>query len=443
MTMQIINSLESNVRGYCRAFPTTFSRATGATLTDARGRSYIDFFAGAGSLNYGHNPEPLKSALVDYITADGITHALDLATEAKEAFLESLQRLILKPRGLDHKVMFPGPTGTNSVEAALKIARKVTGRSEVIAFTNAFHGMTLGSLALTGNTAKRNGGGVALGNVTRHPFEGYMGADFDTANYLDTLLSDTSSGVPLPAAVILETVQAEGGVNTASAKWLRSIERVTHKHGALLIIDDIQAGCGRTGKFFSFEDAGIKPDIICLSKSLSGYGLPFALTLMKREFDALSPGEHNGTFRGNNLAFVTARAALETFWRDTTLSFEVERKAGLVRGRLEQLQSLCDGELRGRGFLQGIAFNDTRFASRISAAAFERGLMIETSGRNDEVLKFLAPLTISEQELQRGLDLLEETVVHLRNSDVKQNKKAPSFSASASASAPASISLPS
>lgn len=430
MSMQIIDLVESNVRGYCRAFPTTFAHATGATLTDVSGRTYLDFFAGAGSLNYGHNPEPLKSALLKYIASDGISHALDLATEAKEAFLETFQRLILKPRNLDHKVMFPGPTGTNSVEAALKIARKVTGRSEVIAFTNAFHGMTLGSLALTGNGAKRNGGGVALGNVTRHPFDGYMGADFDTAHYLDTLLSDTSSGVAPPAAIILETIQAEGGINTASVKWLRNMERVARKHRALLIVDDIQVGCGRTGRFFSFEETGIQPDIICLSKSISGYGLPFALTLIKREFDALSPGEHNGTFRGNNLAFVTARAALETFWRDSSLSVEVEHKSRLVRQRLERLQARNGGEIRGRGFIQGIAFADGGFASRVSAEAFERGLMIETSGRSDEVLKLLAPLTIEEHELVRGLDILEESLEKVRRSDAKPSKNPPALSVS-------------
>lgn len=428
MSMQFTDLLESNVRGYCRAFPTTFAQASGATLTDVSGRKYLDFFAGAGSLNYGHNPEPLKSALLKYISGDGISHALDLSTEAKEAFLESFQRVILEPRRLDYKVMFPGPTGTNSVEAALKIARKVTGRTEVIAFTNAFHGMTLGSLALTGNGAKRNGGGVALGNVTRHPFEGYMGAAFDTAQYLDALLSDTSSGVTPPAAVILETIQAEGGINTASAKWLRNIERVARKHRALLIVDDIQVGCGRTGKFFSFEEAGISPDIICLSKSISGYGLPFALTLIKREFDALAPGEHNGTFRGNNLAFVTARAALETFWRDSSLSVDVEHKSRFIRERLEHLQARFGGELRGRGFIQGIAFKENGFASRVSSAAFERGLMIETSGRSDEVVKLLAPLTITKHELARGLDVLEGAVEKVRQSDRKHHEKAASLS---------------
>ena len=206
--MKVFEQLESEVRSYCRAFPAVFSSARGHLLRDESGREYIDFFAGAGALNYGHNHPVLKRRIMEYLSDDGITHSLDMATEAKRSFLQALHSLVLAPRGLPHKVMFPGPTGTNAVEAALKIARTVTGRSNVIAFTNAFHGMTLGSLAVTGNAGKREGAGVALGNVARMPFHGYLGSELDTIDLLEQYLSDTSSGMDPPAALILETVQA-------------------------------------------------------------------------------------------------------------------------------------------------------------------------------------------------------------------------------------------
>lgn len=410
MNNPTIERLESNVRSYCRSFPTTFQKAQGATLYDTQGRSYIDFFAGAGTLNYGHNPPELKEALLEYISQDGIVHALDLTTEAKERFLNTLERVILKPRNLDYKVMFPGPTGTNAVEAALKLARKITGRTNVIAFTNAFHGMTLGSLALTGNQGKRQGAGLPLEHVTRMPFEGYMGKGMDTLAYLETLLKDGSSGIDTPAAIIVESIQAEGGINVASREWLLKLQRIARRHGILFIVDDIQVGCGRTGTFFSFDDMGLVPDIVCLSKSLSGYGLPFSLALFRRELDAFSPGEHNGTFRGHNLAFVTSERALTHHWSHSELTHAISHKAQLVRQALEELAQRYSGEARGRGLIQGVAFADPKLAIQASAEAFQLGLVIETSGAQDEVLKVLPPLTISETELSRGLQLLQRSV---------------------------------
>ncbi len=410
MTSSTIDHLESNVRSYCRSFPTTFTRAKGAILEGADGRAYIDFFAGAGTLNYGHNHPVLKEALIRYIASDGITHGLDLTTRAKVEFLETFNRLVLGPRNLDFKAMFPGPTGTNAVEAAIKLARKVTGRSNIISFTNAFHGMTLGSLALTGNGSKRAGAGVPLANVSRVPFAGYMGDGMDTAEYLDRVLSDTSSGIDRPAAIILETIQAEGGINVASPDWLRRVQRIARKHGALFVVDDIQVGCGRTGPFFSFEKAGLSPDVVCLSKSLSGYGLPFALTLFHRDLDAWTPGEHNGTFRGHNLAFVTAERALSTFWSDDSFSQEIAEKAEIVAQRLGAVAEEFGGVRKGRGLIQGVQFKDLGLAGAASAQAFEAGLIIETSGASDEVLKVLPPLTISREQLTEGLDIMARAV---------------------------------
>jgi diaminobutyrate-2-oxoglutarate transaminase len=408
--LETINRLESNVRGYCRAFPTMFHKAKGETLIDEQGKEYIDFFAGAGALNYGHNPEPLKKKLIAYLQEDHVTHSLDMATTAKRQFLETFEEKVLLPRSMQYKVMFPGPTGTNAVESALKLARKVTGRLNVVAFTNAFHGMTLGSLALTGNNSKREGAGTPLPNVSRMPFCGYLGTDVDSLQILEQNLEDSGSGVDAPAAFVLETVQAEGGVNVASVSWLKQIEKLARKYGALLIIDDIQVGCGRTGPFFSFEPSGIRPDLVCLSKSLSGYGLPLSVLLMHPEHDQWEPGEHNGTFRGHNPAFVTATAALEHFWSNDDLSKKVKRDALRVQEILLDLGDRYGAEARGRGLIQGIDLGDGNLASAVSRAAFQRGLIIETAGTNDQVVKTLPPLTISEQGLERGLEILVESV---------------------------------
>ncbi|MFA7506575.1 MAG: diaminobutyrate--2-oxoglutarate transaminase, partial [Burkholderiaceae bacterium] len=373
---------------------------------------YIDFLAGCSSLNYGHNHPELKQSLIDYIQADGIAHGMDMHTEAKARFLDAFESRILAPRGLDYRVMFPGPTGANAVEAAIKIARKVTGRSLVISFTGGFHGMSLGALSLTGNAAKRGGAGVELGSVSHEAYDGYFGRDVDTAAQLERRLADTSSGLDKPAAIIVETVQGEGGLNVASDAWLRRIESIARRHGALFIIDDIQAGCGRTGSFFSFERAGVKPDVVTLAKSLSGMGLPFALTLIRPRYDQFAPGEHNGTFRGNNHAFVTATRALELFWSDERFQRDVERKGELLRRRLSEIVAGAGIALRvkGRGMMRGIEMANGEIAARICARCFEHGLVIETSGADDEVVKVLCPLTIEDAQLNAGLDILAESV---------------------------------
>jgi diaminobutyrate-2-oxoglutarate transaminase len=412
----IFERLESRVRSYCRDFPVVFKRARGAVLEDKTGKQYLDFLAGAGTLNYGHNNPILKKKLQDYIESDGIVHGLDLATEAKKTFMETFEALILHPRNMHYKLQFTGPTGTNAVEAALKIARKVTGRQIIVSFTNGFHGVTLGSVAATANSHFRDGCGIQPQGTVFMPYDGYMGEDVDTTAYLDKMLTDASSGLDRPAAVIVETVQGEGGINVASFAWLRSLEEICHKHDLLLIVDDIQMGCGRTGTFFSFEEAGISPDIITLSKSLSGYGLPFSLVLMKPELDRWKPGEHNGTFRGNNLAFVTATATLEHYWRDDAFSRAVKRKGQLLRDRLEKLVSMDPNGIlsaRGRGMIHALDCQTGELASKITATAFEKGLILETSGSNGQVVKCLMPLTITDEQLNTGLDILEESVIEV------------------------------
>src|SRR5690554_1005917 len=335
MTTAHVNSeslerLESEVRTYSRSFPTIFTRARGSTLYDENNKEYIDFLAGAGTLNYGHNNPKLKKVLLDYMMDDGLTHGLDMWTTAKRDFVETLEELIFKPRGLEYVVQFCGPTGTNAIEAALRIARNATGRTNVVSFTNAFHGVTLGALAATANSKFRHAAAMPTQGVSFMPYCGYMEGDSSSLAFLEKTLTDNSSGVDLPAAILLETVQGEGGINVASIEWLKGIDKICKKHGILLIVDDIQTGCGRTGKYFSFEHADISPDIVTTSKSLSGYGLPFAAVFMKPELDQWKPGEYNGTFRGNNLAFVTSTVAMREYWTNDDLAKEVTRKGTIV-----------------------------------------------------------------------------------------------------------------
>lgn len=401
---------ESNVQSYARSFPAEFATAKNADVWTTDGRRIIDFLSGAGSLNYGHNNPVLKDALLDYIQTDGVSQSLDLNTTAKAGFLRSLDEKILKPRGLNHVVQFTGPTGTNAVEAALKLARKVTGRSSVVFFTNGFHGVSLGALATTGNQHHRGAAGTPLNNATPTPFDGYFGDTIDTAEILERMLDDPSSGVDLPAAVILETVQGEGGLKAARPDWLRRISEICRARGILLIVDDIQAGCGRTGAFFSFEEAGLTPDIVTVSKSLSGYGLPMAIVLIEPSIDRWRPGEHNGTFRGNNLAFVTASKMIDAYWSDDRFASEVRRKGAHLRQRLKAMTSRFFPhllEVRGRGMMSGVLCADPQRAAAATAIAFQSGLMIERSGPHDEVVKCLAPLTIEQSVLDEGLDILE------------------------------------
>ncbi|MEZ5561133.1 MAG: diaminobutyrate--2-oxoglutarate transaminase [Pseudomonadales bacterium] len=418
--MNVFDKMESAVQSYARSIPAVFNKAQGPYLYDDEGNRYLDFLSGAGSLNYGHNHPHLKSKLIDYIMVDGITHSLDLHTEAKARFLDALDRYILTPRGLEYRVQFPGPTGTNAVEAALKIARKVTGRETIVSFTNGFHGVSLGALAMTGNEHHRGSAGTSLGGTFRLPYAGYLGDGADTLDYFEKLLDDNSSGLERPAGVILEVVQGEGGLTSASDAWLRRLADICRTNDILLIVDDIQAGCGRTGTFFSFERAGIKPDIVTLSKSLSGMGLPLAITLIRPDLDQWEPGEHNGTFRGNNHAFITAAAALEHFWSSDAFEKDVRRKGEIVAERLRRLARNYKLERRGRGLMQGLVMPSGELASAVTARAFEQGLVIETSGPSGEVVKFLCPLTIPDSVLEQGLAVVEKCIEQVLGARLKQ-----------------------
>jgi diaminobutyrate-2-oxoglutarate transaminase len=404
--------MESNVRSYSRSFPVVFERSKNSFLFDNKGKRYIDFFAGAGTLNYGHNNEMMKEKIIDYLKNDGIIHGLDMATVAKTNLLNKLENIIFKPRNLDYKVQFTGPTGTNAVEAALKLARMIKKRSNIISFTNGYHGLTMGSMSVTANAYYRDQAFIDRSDVSFLPYDGYFGKDTDTVTYIRRFLEDNSSGVEIPSAMIVETVQGEGGIHVASDEWLREIEAICRELDILLIIDDIQVGNGRTGYFFSFEKSGIKPDIVTLSKSFGGYGLPLSVVLFKRDLDIWKPGQHTGTFRGNNLAFVSAAAALD-YWKDDSFSKEIFRKGKIMEARLENIKEKfpeLKAEVRGRGFVFGLAVSPAEQAKKIAKECFKNKLILELAGANNQVVKFLAPLTITDEVLSEGLDILEKSI---------------------------------
>lgn len=411
--MHLFESLESEVRSYCRSFPVVFATACASAMYTASGERYIDFFSGAGSLNYGHNDPDLVSAIISYIQKNGIIHTLDFYSEAKANFLNTFDSLILKPRNLDYKFQFTAPTGADAVEAAIKLARKITGRSTIACFSGGYHGMSLGALSLTANPDKRALAGVDIPGVLRLPFEGFLDLELEQQlAVVEAMVSKAGCGNDLPAAFVFECVQGEGGLNVASAAWAQGIAALASKIGALVIVDDIQAGCGRSGKFFSFDGLGITPDIVCLSKSLSGIGLPFSINLIARERDLWAAGDHVGTFRGNTLAMVAAEAALKKFWSDDTLADHVARQSTVVRRALTDFVAQChDGAARvhGRGLMLGLGLSQAGAATRISHQLFEQKLIVETCGPSNEVLKLLPALTIDSGTLAASLELILAT----------------------------------
>lgn len=412
--MKTFTTHESNVRSYCRSFEDVFVKAKNEFIYSESGKKYIDFFAGAGALNYGHNNEYIKAKLLAYVQSDGVTHGLDMYTVAKREFIDKFVESVLEPKGLEYKLQFCGTTGTNAVEAALKLARKVKKRSNIFSFMGGYHGMSIGSLSATSNRFNREGAGMPLNNVTFMPYPyGFMN-NFDTINYIENILADDHSGIEKPAAIIFETVQAEGGIVLVSESWMRRLSELCQKHDILLICDDIQVGCGRTGSFFSFERAGIKPDMVTLSKSISGYGLPMSLLLLKPQLDEWKPGEHNGTFRGNQMAFVTSLAALE-LREELDLDSIVLRNEKFIQAYLEENIGSISSEIdiRGIGMIWGIDLSKIgtpELSKKIVLECFKEGLIVERAGREDLVIKIAPPLTIDPDILVKGFEILSKVM---------------------------------
>lgn len=418
--MHVFEKHESRVRSYSHVYPTVFTSARNARQTDETGRSYIDFFAGAGVLNFGHNNPEMKRAIIDFLEQDGISQSLDMYTSTKRDFIQAFADIILEPRNMDYRMQFTGPTGTNAVEAALKLARRVTGRNGVIAFSHGFHGMTLGSLACTTNSYFRNASGVPLTHVQHIPFGCEtpcvgceQGCTLEGLAQFRQRLLDSSSGLAAPAAFLVEAIQAEGGVKVASATWLKQLQALAREVGALLIIDDIQAGCGRTGSYFSFDNMDLSPDIICLAKGLGGFGTPLAMNLVRPEHDDhWSPGEHTGTFRGQGISFIAGRVALNYF-RDDTLMNTVRDKGAIMKARLDAIAADHSGtglQVRGKGMMQAMDFGDGAIVKKLVSRCFEMGLLVGACGTGGRVIKLIPPLTIPEDDLSEGLAIFSKAV---------------------------------
>jgi diaminobutyrate-2-oxoglutarate transaminase len=404
---------ESKVRTYSRTFPRVFARGEGSYLYDSNGGQWLDFLTAAGSLNYGHNHPVLKQALIDYIRGNGVANSLDLATEAKEEFLLALNEVVLHPRRLEYQCQFCGPTGTDAVEAALKLARKVTGRRGVVAFSNAYHGMSAGSMTISSLLGKYAQEPYSNpGNVTFLPFEGFTDCE-NEIKFIRQMLTTKGSGTQPPAAFILELIQCEGGVNIPSRKWALQIAELAAELKSVLIIDEIQTGCGRTGKFFSFEHYGIKPQMVCVSKSISAFGSPMSILLIDPALDQWGPGEHTGTFRGFTYSFVTGAKALRHFWGNSDFVCSLSAASAQLQTALQSLKddfSLQILDVRQIGMLAGIKLRDSEFAVDVQRNCFDRGLIVESVGPDDDTLKLLPPLTISSQELASGIAILRESL---------------------------------
>jgi diaminobutyrate-2-oxoglutarate transaminase len=428
---------ESAARTYARTLPIVPVRAEGATIVGADGRTYLDCLSGAGTLALGHNHPDVVQAIIDTLSRGAPLHTLDLATPEKDAFTEELRACLPPGLGDDVKLHFCGPSGADAVEAAIKLAQTATGNQTLLAFTGGYHGMTAGALAVTGNVAVKNPLPAAA-SVVRLPFPhpyrcpfgvgtgrtaGPDGAEL-SIRYVERLLDDPLGGVTDPAALIVEAVQGEGGVVPAPDGWLRAVREITRRRGIPLILDEVQTGVGRTGRFWAAQHSGIAPDILVMSKAIGG-GQPLAVIAYRAELDVWTPGAHTGTFRGNQLAMAAGRATLRRVRRDG-----LDDRAAILGARL--LAGLADlarcrphvGHVRGRGLMLGAELvdptvvpdtggahpADPRLAALVRAECLRRGLIIELGGRHGAVIRLLPPLIISEIQADRILATLADAI---------------------------------
>lgn len=426
------DEMESNVRSYPRKLPLAIAKAQGCWVTDVEGNEYLDCLAGAGTLALGHNHPAIIKSIQDTLASGLPLHTLDITTPLKDAFSEAL--LAHFPGGKDeYRLQFCGPTGADATEAAVKLAKTFTGRGNVISFSGGYHGMTQGSLALTGNLGAKNAVPNLMPGVQFLPYPheyrcplglgGEAGVDALTY-YFENFIEDVESGVVKPAAVILEAIQGEGGVVAGPAKWLRKIREVTEKHGILMIADEVQAGFCRSGKMFAFQHAGIEPDIVVMSKAVGG-SLPLAVLAIKKKFDAWQPAGHTGTFRGNQLAMATGYASLRIM-SEQDLAGNAQARGDFIRSELNRLaqEFPCIGNVRGRGLMIGIEIVDERrpadrmgslpadavLAAEIQKACFNNKLLLERGGRNGTVVRLLAPLIITQQECEELIKRFRQSV---------------------------------
>ncbi|OLQ90186.1 aminotransferase class III [Vibrio panuliri] len=426
-------SHESQVRSYPRRLPIAIKKAYGALVEDSRGQVYLDCLAGAGTLALGYNHSEINQALKEQLDSGLPYQTLDITTHVKNTFIERVKAFLPDELAQNSAIQFCGPSGADAVEAAIKLAKQTTGRNSMFAFRGAYHGMTNGTMGMMGNLntkARRTG---LMSDVHFMPFPYDLRCPFGLGGdagakagirYIERMLADDESGVMKPAAMIVEPVQGEGGVIAAPAFWLRELRRICDEHGILLIFDEIQCGVGKSGYHFAYEESGIQPDILCLSKAIGG-GLPMSLLVINKQYDTWLPGEHTGTFRGNQLAMVSGAKALEIIERDNLV--EHANIAGqYLRLGLEAIQKRvnCIADVRGRGLMLGIEIcqpngernkfgepaSDGELTLRIQRAALERGLIVEKGGRDGSVIRFLPPLIISFEQIDFALRVIEQAI---------------------------------
>lgn len=426
-------AVESNARTYPRRLPIALKSGRGIRVRDIEGREYIDCLAGAGALALGHNHPIVVEAIQHALSEEIPFQTLDLPTPFKDRFISDLFESFPADFSSDYKIQFCGPTGADAIEAALKLVKTATGRRGILSFHGSYHGMTHGALSITGETGPK----AAITGLTaevqflpfpseyRCPFGvgGDAGSSINT-HYIETMLDDPNSGVPLPAAMILEVVQGEGGINPAPDLWLRKIREITERRNIPLILDEVQTGLGRTGRLYAFEHAGIRPDVLVLSKAIGG-GLPLSVIVYRNNLDQWKPGAHAGTFRGNQLAFATGAATIRYISAN-----HLERHAAEMGSRLlATLKSIatetsCIGHVRGRGLMAGVEVIDSdvpggviglpppspKMARRIQDECLRRGLIVELGGRSGSVVRFLPPLIVSRAEIDEIAGRFHEAV---------------------------------
>lgn len=429
-------STESNARSYPRKFPFALAKASGSWVEDVEGNKYLDFLCGAGTLALGHNDPEVNQAMVELIQSGAPLHTLDLTTPTKDAFVETILSKLPGDFGKNAKIQFCSPSGTDATDAALKLCKTATGRTSVIAFQGAYHGMGHGAMACTGNLGAKSKINGLMPEVHFFPFPNSYRCPFGLGgdagidaccNFFEKTLKDPESGIPLPAAVIIEPIQGEGGVIPAPVKFLQTIRRVTKELGIPMICDEIQCGMGRSGKLFAFEYADIIPDVVLVSKAVGGTQ-PLAVVIYNKELDKWGPGSHAGTFRGNQLAMKAGTVVLNRVSQPEFLA-EVTRKGEMYRARINALKEKVSiiGDVRGKGLMCGIEFVDPRgekdslgsypfsgeIAARVQHECFENKLVMEKGGRFGSVMRCLCALNISDEDLNKGLDIFEKVVLKI------------------------------
>lgn len=432
------NDFESSARSYPRKFPFALKKAKGIWVEDVEGNKYLDFLCGAGTLALGHNDDEVNQAMVDLLTSDAPLHTLDLTTPVKDRFVHTI--LSLLPEGLKEnaKIQFCSPSGTDAVDAAIKLCKTATGRSTVIAFSGGYHGMGHGALALTGNLNAKNKVANLMAGVQFMPYPySYrcpfgLGGESGTKaciNYFERLLKDPESGITKPAAVILEPIQGEGGVVPAPIEFLQAVRRITQELDIPMIVDEIQCGIGRSGKLFAFEYASIVPDVILASKAIGGTQ-PMSVVIYNKKLDKWTAGAHAGTFRGNQLAMAAGTVVLNRVSQSEFLA-DVVKKGDYLRKAMNELKDEVSiiGDVRGKGLMLGVEFIDPNgpkdimghpepcgeIAALVQKKCFENRLVMEKGGRNGSVMRCLCALNVSMDEINIMLDIFKKVVKEVDN----------------------------